>query len=150
LFGFVHAKRAAIQGATVHALDRLGGFFGSSHGNERKAAGATGLAIRDQVDVTYGSELLERGADAISIGVEREVSNIQTSVHRLLDLAQVTTVPPQEGAMVLQSGGFKTKERCFKLPLSTGPKPVNCGKSKLLLAVCDCHPESRSRLNPLK
>jgi hypothetical protein len=24
--------------------------------------------------------------------------------------------------MVLQSGGFKTKERGFKLPLSTGPK----------------------------
>lgn len=32
--------------------------------------------------------------------------------------------------MVLQAGGFKTKERCFKLPLSTGPKPVNRGKSE--------------------
>jgi hypothetical protein len=29
--------------------------------------------------------------------------------------------------MVLQSGGFKNKERCCKLPLSTGPKPTNRG-----------------------
>jgi hypothetical protein len=52
--------------------------------------------------------------------------------------------------MVLQSGGFKTKERGFKLPLSTGPKPVNCGESKLLLAVCDCHLESLLRSNYLE
>ena len=52
--------------------------------------------------------------------------------------------------MVLQSGGFKTKERCFKLPLSTGPKPTNRGSPKLLLAVYDCHPESRLGFNLLE
>ena len=52
--------------------------------------------------------------------------------------------------MVLQSGGFKTKRRCFKLPLSTGPKPTNCGKPKLLLAVGDCHLESRLEANHLE
>jgi hypothetical protein len=111
LLGFVHAKRATIQRATVHALDRLGGFFGSSHGDEREAAGATGLAIRDQVDVTYRSEFLERSADAISIGIERKVSNIQTSVHRLLDLAQVTTVPPRRGPWCSKAGVSKRRTR---------------------------------------
>src|SRR4029079_14878726 len=84
LFGFVHAKRATVEGAAVHALDRLGGFFGSAHGDEREAAGAAGLAIRDQVDVTDRSEFLEGSTDAISIGIERKISNVQTSVHRLL------------------------------------------------------------------
>jgi hypothetical protein len=97
LLRFIHAKRAAVESAAVHALDRLGGFFGRSHGHEREAPGAAGLAIRDQVDITYGSEFLERGTDAISIGIERKISNVQTSVHRLLDLAQVTTVPPRGG-----------------------------------------------------
>jgi hypothetical protein len=146
LLGFVHAKRAAVEGATVHALDRLCGFFGSSHGHERKAAGPAGFAVRDQVDITYGSEFLERSTDAISIGIERKISYIQTSVHRLLDLAQVTTVPPRRGPWCSKRG-FKRKVRCCKLPLSTGPKPVNCGVSKLLLAVCDCHLESRWRSN---
>jgi hypothetical protein len=110
LLGFVHAKRATVEGAAVHALDRLGGFFGSSHGDEREAAGAAGLAIGDQVDITYGSEFLERSTDAISIGIERKISNVQTSVHRLLDLAQVTTFRP-EGAMVLQAGVSKQRGR---------------------------------------
>jgi hypothetical protein len=52
--------------------------------------------------------------------------------------------------MVLQSGGFKTERRCFKLPLSTGPKPTNRGQSKLLLAVRDCHLESRLASNHLE
>jgi hypothetical protein len=50
--------------------------------------------------------------------------------------------------MVLQAGVSKRKVLCCKLPLSTGPKPVNCGQPKLLLAVYDCHLESRGRLNP--
>ena len=50
--------------------------------------------------------------------------------------------------MVLQAGVSKRKVLCCKLPLSTGPRPVNCGKPKLLLAVCDCHLESRWRANP--
>jgi len=110
LLGFVHAKRTTVEGAAVHALDRLGGFFGSAHGDEREAAGAAGLAIGDQVDIAYGSEFLERSTDAISIGIERKISNVQTSVHRLLDLAQVTTFRP-EGAMVLQAGVSKRKGR---------------------------------------
>jgi hypothetical protein len=88
LLGLVDAKRPSVEGPAVHAFDRLGGFLGSSHGYKREAAGTSGLAIRDEVDIAYGSELLERGTDAFSIGVEREVSNVQTSVHRLLDLAQ--------------------------------------------------------------
>jgi hypothetical protein len=111
LLGLIHAKRTAVECAAVHALDRLGGFFGSSHGDEREAAGATGLAIRDQVDVTYRSEFLERSADAISIGIERKVSNIQTSVHRLLDLAQVTTVPPRRGPWCSKAGVSKRRTR---------------------------------------
>jgi hypothetical protein len=39
------------------------------------------------VDITDGTELLECSADAISSGVEREIANVQTSIHRLLDLA---------------------------------------------------------------
>ena len=97
LLGFVDAERSTIEGTAVHPFDRLRGLLGSSHGYECEAARAAGLAIGDQVDITYGSELLERGTDAFSIGVEREVSNVQTSIHRLLDLAQVTTVPPRRG-----------------------------------------------------
>jgi hypothetical protein len=108
LLGLVDAKRPAVESAAVHAFDRLGGLLGSSHGYERETARTAGLAIRDQMDIAYGSELLERATDAFSIGVEREVSNIQTSVHRLLDLAQVTTIPPRRGPCVLQSGGFMT------------------------------------------
>jgi hypothetical protein len=40
------------------------------------------------VDVADGSEILERSADAFGIGVEREIANVQTSIHRLLDPAQ--------------------------------------------------------------
>jgi hypothetical protein len=124
LLGLVDAQRATVERTSVHALDRLGGFLGSSHGHEREPAGAPGLAIRDQVDVADGSKFLERSTDAISICIERKISNVQTSVHRLLDLAQVANVPAQEGAMVLHAGFAKREgERCFKLPLSTGPKP---------------------------
>ena len=52
--------------------------------------------------------------------------------------------------MVLQAGVSKRKVLCCKLPLSTGPKPVNCGKPKLLLAVGDCHQERRLELNHLE
>jgi hypothetical protein len=104
LLGFVDPERPAIERATVHALDRLGGFLRSSHGYEREAARAAGLAVRDQVDITYGSEFLERGTDAFSIGVERKISNVQTSVHRLLDLAQETTVPPGRGPWCSKAG----------------------------------------------
>lgn len=52
--------------------------------------------------------------------------------------------------MVLQSGGFANEKGCFKLPLSTGPKPTNRGKPKLLLAVGDCHLESRFEPNHLE
>jgi hypothetical protein len=85
LFGLIHAERATVEGAAVHAFDRLGSLFGGAHGHEREATGPAGLAVRDQVDIAYGSEFLERSADAISIGIERKVSNVQTSVHRLLD-----------------------------------------------------------------
>jgi hypothetical protein len=85
LFGLVHAERAPVEGAAVHAFDRLGSLFRGAHGHEREATGPAGLAVRDQVDIAYGSEFLERSADAISIGIERKVSNVQTSVHRLLD-----------------------------------------------------------------
>jgi hypothetical protein len=104
LLGFVDPERPAIERATVHALDRLGGFLRSSHGYERETARAAGLAVRDQVDITYGSEFLERGTDAFSIGVERKISNVQTSVHRLLDLAQETTVPPGRGPWCSKAG----------------------------------------------
>jgi hypothetical protein len=104
LLRLIHAKRPAVEGTAIHALDRLGGLFGSSHGHEREPAGAAGFAVRDQVDITYGSEFLERSTDAISIGIERKISNVQTSVHRLLDLAQVTTVPPRRGPWCSKRG----------------------------------------------
>jgi hypothetical protein len=104
LLRLVHAKRATIEGTAVHALDRLGGFFGSSHGHEREPARPAGLAVGDQVDITDGSKLLERSTDALSIGIERKISYIQTSVHRLLDLAQVTTVPPRRGPWCSKRG----------------------------------------------
>jgi hypothetical protein len=109
LLGLVDAQRAAVERASVHALDRLGGFLGSTHGHEREPAGAAGLAVRDQVDVTDGSEFLERSTDAISIGIERKISNVQTSVHRLLDLAQVTTFPPRRGPWCSKAGVSKTR-----------------------------------------
>jgi hypothetical protein len=71
LLGFVHAKRPTVERATIHALDRLGGFLGGSHGHEGKAARAAGLTVRDQVDITDRSELLERCPDALRVGVER-------------------------------------------------------------------------------
>jgi hypothetical protein len=70
LLGFVDAERPTIKGAAIHTLDRLGGFLGGTHGHERESARTAGFAIGDQVDITDGSELLERGADALSIGVE--------------------------------------------------------------------------------
>jgi hypothetical protein len=105
LLGFVDAEWATVEGATVHAFDRLGRLFRRTHGHECKAARAARLAIRDEVDVADGSELLERGADAISGGVEREISDVQTSVHPACSIwpkTKDTTRP--EGAMVLEAG----------------------------------------------
>lgn len=70
LLGFVHPERAPVERATIHPLDRLGGFLGGAHGHEGKAAGAAGLTIRDQVDIADRSELLERRTYALCIGVE--------------------------------------------------------------------------------
>jgi hypothetical protein len=71
LLGFVDAERPTVESATIHALDRLGGFLGGTHGHEGKAAGAAGLSIGDQVDIAYRSEFLERRTDALSVGIER-------------------------------------------------------------------------------
>src|SRR5690349_3490669 len=88
LLGLVHTERPTVEGLAVHALDGLGRFIGAAHGHEREAAGATGLAIGHEVDVGDRAELLEGSAHAVGVRVERKVSNIQTSVHRLLKLAQ--------------------------------------------------------------
>jgi hypothetical protein len=71
LLRFVDAKRPTVESATIHTLDRLGGFLGGTHGHEGKAAGAAGLTVRDQVDIADRSEFLERRTDALCIGVER-------------------------------------------------------------------------------
>ncbi len=71
LFRLIHPKRATVQRATVHPLDRLGGFLGTAHGHEGKAAGAAGLTVRDQVDIADRSELLERRTYPFCVGVER-------------------------------------------------------------------------------
>ncbi len=118
LLGLVHAKRATVEGMAIHALDRLLRFLGGTHGHEREATAATGLAIGDEVHVGDGAEILERGADAFSIGVERKIANIQTSVHRLLDPARDSgNLPALEGGLVLLSG-FETGIS----PLSTGER----------------------------
>ena len=83
LLRFVDAKRASIKGLAIHALDRLGRFFRGAHRHEREAAAATCFTIGHEVDITDGAELLKRSADAIGSRVEREVSNVQTSVHQL-------------------------------------------------------------------
>jgi hypothetical protein len=102
LLGLVDAERATIEGTAIHTFDSLRGLLGGSHRHEREAARTAGLAIRDEVDITDGSELLERGADALSIGVERKISNVQTSVHRLLDLARnANPTRPRGGHAVL-------------------------------------------------
>jgi hypothetical protein len=82
---FVHAERAPVEGRAVHGLHRLCRFIGGAHGHERETARAAGLAIRHEVDVGDSSELLEGSANAVGVGVERKVSYIQTSVHRLLN-----------------------------------------------------------------
>jgi hypothetical protein len=82
LLGLVDAERATIEGAAVHTLYRLRGFLGRTHGHECKAARATRLAIGDEVHVRDSAEFLEGRADAFSIGVERKIANVQTSVHR--------------------------------------------------------------------
>jgi hypothetical protein len=71
LLGFVHAEWATVERATIHALDRLGGFLGGSHGHEGEAARAAGLSVRDQMDITDRSEFLERRTDALRVGIER-------------------------------------------------------------------------------
>lgn len=82
LLGLVDAERATVEGLAVHALDRLGGFFGCAHRDEREAARAARFTVTHEVDVADGSKTLERGADAIGGRIEREISNVQTSVHR--------------------------------------------------------------------
>jgi hypothetical protein len=116
LLGLIDAERAAVERTAIHALDRLGGFFGSSHGHEREAAGAAGLAVRNQVDIAYCSEFLECSTDAFSIGIERKISNVQTSVHRLLDLAQKWRLFPPRGGRGCSKRGFKTKSTLRRTP----------------------------------
>jgi hypothetical protein len=116
LLGLVDAEWAAVERTAIHALDRLGGFFGSSHGNEREAAGAASLAVRNQVDIAYCSEFLECSTDAFSIGIERKISNVQTSVHRLLDLAQKWRLFPPRGGRGCSKRGFKTKSTLRRTP----------------------------------
>ncbi len=88
LLGFVHTKWPTVDGLAVHAFDRLGGFFGGSHRDKREAARAARFAIRHEVDVAHSAELRKCSADAFSRGVKRKISNVQTSVHRLLEPAQ--------------------------------------------------------------
>jgi hypothetical protein len=88
LLGFVHTERTSVEGRAVHALHGLGRFVRGAHGYEREAARTAGLAIRHEMDVANRAELREGSADAVSGCVEREISNVQTSVHRLLKLAQ--------------------------------------------------------------
>jgi hypothetical protein len=107
LLGFVNAERSTVESAAIHTLDRLGGFLGGTHGHEREAARAARFAIGDEVDVADGSELLERGADAFCIGVEREIANVQTSVHRLLDLAQNKDSTRPRGGHQCSKAGFR-------------------------------------------
>jgi hypothetical protein len=71
LLRLVHPKRTTVESATIHALDRLGGFLGGTHGHEGKAARAAGLTVRDQVDIADRSEFLERRTYALCVGVER-------------------------------------------------------------------------------
>jgi hypothetical protein len=82
--GLVHAQRPTVERTAIHTLDGLRGLLGGPHRDEGEATRPAGLAVCHEVDVADGSELLERSADAISIGVEREIPNIQTSVHRVL------------------------------------------------------------------
>jgi hypothetical protein len=147
LLGLVDAKRATIQRATIHSFDRLGGFLRSSHGYEREPARPAGLSVRDQVDVTDSSKFLERRADPFSIGVERKISNVQTSVHRLLDRSGPRDdCPAQEGASVLQSGGFITNVASTPTEQPDQNRRT-VARPKLLLAVCVCHPESLLEFN---
>jgi hypothetical protein len=71
LLCFIDPEGPTVESATIHTLDRLGGFLGGTHGHKGKAAGAAGLTVRDQVDIADCSELLERGTDAFCIGIER-------------------------------------------------------------------------------
>jgi hypothetical protein len=87
LLGFIHAQRPTVEGLAVHALDRLRGFFSGSHRDECEAARAACFAIGHEVNVADRAELLERSANTIGGRVKGKVSNVQTSVHRLLELA---------------------------------------------------------------
>jgi hypothetical protein len=136
LLGFVDAERAPIEGAAIHTFDGLGRLFGRTHGHEGEATTAAGLAVGDQVNVTDRAEFLERSTDAISSGVERKIPNVQTSVHRLLDLAQRhNSTRPR--------GGHGARKRVSEQILETLPtehrtKPIEPWQAtKLLLALAD-------------
>jgi hypothetical protein len=88
LLGFIDAKRPTVEGLAVHAFDRLGRFFVRPHGDKREATRAASFTVRHEVDVAHSAELRKCSADAFSRGVKRKISNVQTSVHRLLEPAQ--------------------------------------------------------------
>ncbi len=105
LLGLVDAERATIEGPAVHAFDGLGGLFRGAHRHEREAARAARFTVGDEVDIADGSKFLERATDAIGIGVEREISNVQTSVHRfVLNLALDAYNPPLRGPWCSEAG----------------------------------------------
>jgi hypothetical protein len=104
LLGFIDAEWATVEGLAVHAFDGLRRFFGRAHGDEREAAAAARFAIGHEVDVADRAELLKGSADTIGGRVEREVSYIQTSVHRLLKRPGDMKRPAPRGACVLESG----------------------------------------------
>src|SRR3972149_4048595 len=60
-FGLVHRDRAAVQFGAIQALDRGLGFGVVAHRDERKPAGAAGVAVRDPrhfLDLSMGRELI--------------------------------------------------------------------------------------------
>jgi len=120
LFGLIDAKRAAVDRLAVHAFNCALRVFRGPHGDEREAARAASFAVGNQVDVVDVAEIGERGTDAVSSGVEREITNVKTSVHRSASIrARETYLPAPEGAFACSKAGSRT-------PLSTG----DCGRAK--------------------
>jgi hypothetical protein len=80
----IDRQGAAIEFLAMQLVDRLLGFFGAAHGDERKPPGATRHAIHHDVGLHNRAAAGERVLEIVFSGFEGKVSNKQLCAHVML------------------------------------------------------------------
>jgi hypothetical protein len=75
--GFIDGELTATEFGTVHLFSGILGFFSRAHGHESETARAARHTIEGDVNVSNGAKLFENGAQLVSGGLERQVTDVE-------------------------------------------------------------------------